>query len=194
VTELLRRLLGRVGRLGRLALDGRLAAAVDRDLDAVRLALDGLRDADLEDAVGEARGDLLGVDAVRQRQRALERARGALDADVAALALLVRGLALPATVRTPSLTSSLTSSCFMPGRSAERRKWSSCSTRSIAGIQRRTGAALPAVVGVSKKVLNRRFISDWIESSSRTGSQRTRAMVLTSRRRVLMIVVLRRTR
>jgi hypothetical protein len=51
----------------------------------------------------------------------------------------------------------------------------------IAGIQRR-GAAPPLPplppVGVSKKVLNSRFMSFCSEESSRTGSQRTSAMTM----------------
>src|SRR5687768_15987625 len=64
------------------------------DGDAARRALLGLGDPDLEHAVGELRGDRLGVDALRQRERPAEAAERALDA-VEALALgLVVGLAL----------------------------------------------------------------------------------------------------
>ena len=81
--------------LGVGALDGRGTLA-DLDLDAARLALLGLGDPDLEDALFEGRDDLLGVDALGQTQRAAELARRALDADVA-LALLGRlGRALTA--------------------------------------------------------------------------------------------------
>src|SRR3712207_3290097 len=70
-----------------------------------------------------------------------------------------------------------TSSAPRPGRSARRTKWSSVSTRSIGGTQRRRPppASLP-LVGVSKNEEKRRFISFCSVLSSRTGSQRTSAM------------------
>src|SRR3954468_456022 len=81
---------------GRLrALQRRLAAA-DRDLDAARLALLGLGDADLEHALVERRGDRRGVDALRQGERAAELAgrRGepveAVALDLVLLAALAR--------------------------------------------------------------------------------------------------------
>src|ERR671914_887225 len=73
-------------------LDGLLGAAAD--LDPARLALLGLRDADLEHAAVEARADRVGVDALRERQRAGEAAERALDAVVALLVGLMLGLAL----------------------------------------------------------------------------------------------------
>src|SRR3954469_410533 len=80
---------------GLRALDrGRLVADADRD--PARLALLGLGDADLEDALVERRRDLLGVDALRERQRAAELAEGALHPVVALLLRLVLGLALAA--------------------------------------------------------------------------------------------------
>src|SRR4051794_39751408 len=74
----------------------------------------------------------------------------------------------------------LTSASVMPGRSALRTKCSPASTRSIAGIQRRAPPLPfpPRLVGVSKKVENRRFISPCSESISRTGSQRTTGISL----------------
>ena len=58
-----------------------------------------------------------------------------------------------------SSNSILMSSSDRPGRSARRTKWSSVSTRSIAGTQRRSAPV--AGRGASKTVLNRRFISFW---------------------------------
>src|SRR3954453_511250 len=74
-------------RLDRL----RRAAA---DLDAPRLARLGLRDPHLEDAVVEARGDGLRVDALRERQRPRKRSERALDAVIALVLGLVLSLAL----------------------------------------------------------------------------------------------------
>src|SRR4051794_26097943 len=74
--------------LGGRALEGLRLAAADRDL--ARLALLGLRDGDLEHPVLEPGGDRLGVDPLRQGQRALEGAGGALDP----LEALLRGLPL----------------------------------------------------------------------------------------------------
>src|SRR3954464_11403075 len=73
-----------------LALDGALAT----DGDLARLALLGLRDPDLEHAAVEPGGHRLGVDPLRQRQRAREAAEGALHAVEALVAVLVLGLAL----------------------------------------------------------------------------------------------------
>src|SRR3954471_15870727 len=73
-----------------LALDGALAG----DGDLARLALLGLRDPDLEHAAVEAGAHRLGVDPLRQRQRAREGAERALHAVEALVALLVLGLAL----------------------------------------------------------------------------------------------------
>src|SRR4051812_49486926 len=73
-----------------LAVDG----ALGTDGDLARLALLGLRDPDLEHAAVEACGHRLGVDPLRQRQRAREGAERALHAVEALLALLVLGLAL----------------------------------------------------------------------------------------------------
>src|SRR4029079_3853500 len=75
-----------------LALDGLLAAGAD--LDAARLLLLGLRDAYLEHAAGEVRGDGLGIDALREGQRPREGAERPLDAVVALGLGLVLGLAL----------------------------------------------------------------------------------------------------
>src|SRR3954470_11673337 len=73
-----------------LALDGALAG----DGDLARLALLGLRDPDLEHAAVEPGGHRLGVDPLRQRQRAREGAERALHAVEALVAVLVLGLAL----------------------------------------------------------------------------------------------------
>src|SRR3954454_6481413 len=80
------------GRRGLAALDGLLAAVGDGD--PARLALLGLRDADLEHPAVEARRHGVGVDALGQRQRAGEGAERALHPVEALLALLVLGLAL----------------------------------------------------------------------------------------------------
>ena len=140
----------------------------------------GLRlgDADLEHALVEAGRDLLGVDAVGERERAPEGAELALDADVALALVPCSAARSPDTVRTPSSTSSLTSSSASPGRSALRTKDSSDSTRSIAGIHRRVAAPTPAAEppGASKNVPNSRFTSCCSDASSRAGSQRTSAM------------------
>src|SRR3982075_3528233 len=85
--------LRRGGLLGRAALDGRRAVA-DLDLQLAGLALLGLGDADLEDALVERGGDRVAVDALGHRQGAAERAGGALEAGEALAALLVLGLAL----------------------------------------------------------------------------------------------------
>src|SRR5215204_748593 len=77
--------------LGRVTPDRGLSA---RDRDLARLALLGLRDADLEHATVEVGGDRLGVGALRQRQRAREGAERALHAVEALLLVLVLGLAL----------------------------------------------------------------------------------------------------
>src|SRR3954454_16186224 len=69
-----------------------VGARGDRDL--ARLPLLGLRDPYLEHAVREAGVDGLGVDAAGQRQRAGERAEGALHPVEALAVLLVVGLAL----------------------------------------------------------------------------------------------------
>src|SRR3954447_4273491 len=81
---------GRALGVAALAFDGALAT----DGDLARLALLGLRDPDLEHAAVELRGHRLGVDPLRQRERAGERAEGALHAVEALLAVLVLGLAL----------------------------------------------------------------------------------------------------
>src|SRR3954471_22219889 len=81
---------GRALGVAALAFDGALAT----DGDLARLALLGLRDPDLEHAAVELGADRLGVDALRQRQRAREGAEGALHAVEALLAVLVLGLAL----------------------------------------------------------------------------------------------------
>src|SRR4051812_49481023 len=85
---------------GRASLDrGRtavaVAVAVPGDVDPPRLALLGLRDRHLEHAVVEGGLDLVGVDAVRQRQRAAELAERALEPEEALLLALVVRLALP---------------------------------------------------------------------------------------------------
>src|SRR3954464_5548512 len=79
------------GSLGGL---DRLLAAADADRDLARLALRGLRDADLEHAAVEAGLDGLGVHALGERERPREGAERALDAVVALLRGLVLGLAL----------------------------------------------------------------------------------------------------
>src|SRR4051812_44129008 len=79
-------------RRGLAALDGLLAGVGDGD--PARLALLGLRDADLEHPAVEARRHGVGVDALGQGQRAGEGAERALHAVEALLALLVLGLAL----------------------------------------------------------------------------------------------------
>src|SRR5207248_1912560 len=66
------------------------------DLDLPRLRLRALREPDAEDAVLAFRGDVLRVDGGRQREAALERAVGALDALVAVLARRLLELALAA--------------------------------------------------------------------------------------------------
>src|SRR3954447_21256822 len=81
-----RREARRRGLRGRALDRGRLLAA---DRDAARLARLGLGDADLEHAAVEARGHRLGVDALRQRERAREGAERALHARVA---LVLAGL------------------------------------------------------------------------------------------------------
>ena len=78
---------------GLLALEGRAALPTPIEI-LLRLALLGLRDADLEDAVVELGRHGARVDALGERQRAGEAAEGPLDAVVALLALLVLGLAL----------------------------------------------------------------------------------------------------
>src|SRR5512132_2502646 len=75
------------------ALERRLAVAA-RYLDPAWLALLRLRDPHLEHAVLEPRRDGVGVDAVRQGERAVETAERALDAVPPALLRLVLGLAL----------------------------------------------------------------------------------------------------
>jgi hypothetical protein len=164
---------GLVGPLGLGALDGRRRVA-DRDRDAARLALLGLRDVDLEDAVVEVGLDGVGVDTLREGQAAREAAERALDAVVALVLVRALGLALARDGERRILTSS----CVRPGRSARSTKSSAVSTRSIAGTQRRIVAPSPGVVGVSKAVVNSRFISFWSELSSRSGSQRTIAIAL----------------
>ena len=84
------------------SMAGGLAAA---DRDPARLALLGLRDADLEDAVVEARGHGLGVDALGQRQRAGEGAERALDAVEALSRSSCSALRSPETVSVSSSTS-----------------------------------------------------------------------------------------
>src|SRR4051812_44899859 len=79
------------GRLGPRDGGGLVA---DLDGDAPRLALLGLGDAYLEHALVEGGCDPVGVDAVRQRQRAAELAEGALHPVEALLLLLVLGLPL----------------------------------------------------------------------------------------------------
>src|SRR4051794_26295822 len=89
--------LGRLLRRGAAPLDRRslaVAVAVPRDLDPARLALLRLRDRDVEDAIVELGGDSVGVDAIRQRQRAAELAERALETEEALLLALVLGLAL----------------------------------------------------------------------------------------------------
>src|SRR5215211_9398678 len=76
------------------ALHGRLAVAVRLDLHAARLALLRLGDSHLEHAAVELGADRVGVDALRQRQRAGEAPERALYAVPAALAGRVLGLAL----------------------------------------------------------------------------------------------------
>jgi hypothetical protein len=159
---------------GLVALDGGRPGA-DLDGDAARLALLGLGDADLEHAVLEARADGLGLDALGEGQRAPERAVRALDADVALALVLVLGLALAGDGEDVVLDVDVNVVLGEPGRSALSTNWSSVSTRSIAGTQRRGVAPLAPDV-VSKKVLNSRFMSFCSEDSSRTGSQRTSAM------------------
>src|SRR3954470_23457497 len=85
-----------VTKLGgrRLAVAALRLDRLRRDRDLARLGLLGLRDPDLEHAAVEVRLDGLGVDALRQRQRAREGAEGALHAVVALLRGLVLGLAL----------------------------------------------------------------------------------------------------
>src|SRR5688572_23781972 len=78
--------------LGGGPLDARVAA--DADLDPLRLALLGLGDADLENAVVELRLHLVGSDALGQRERPREAAERALDPVVALVAVLMLGLAL----------------------------------------------------------------------------------------------------
>ena len=134
-------------------------AVADLDRDAARLALLGLGDADLEDAVVEARGHGVGVDALGQRQRAAEGAVRALDADVALALVLVLGLALARDGEDVVLD--LDVDVVL----AEAREVG-LEDEVLVGldeVHRRDPAArapspLPAV-GVSKKVLNSRFIS-----------------------------------
>src|ERR671925_416546 len=76
------------------ALDGGGRAVAARNLDAAWLALLGLGDPHLEDAVVELGLDAVGVDAIRQAQRAREAAERTLDAVEAALGLLALLLAL----------------------------------------------------------------------------------------------------
>src|SRR5947209_7737374 len=87
--------------LGRAAIGVRVLGALDRlglasdaDRHLARLALLGLRDADLEHAAVEGGLHGLGVYALRKRQRAGEGTPRTLDAVVALLVLLVLSLAL----------------------------------------------------------------------------------------------------
>jgi hypothetical protein len=141
--------------------------AIPGDLDAARLALLGLRDPYLEHAVVEGGADLVGVDAVGQRQRAAEPAERALEPEEALLLALVLVLALSRDGQRAVVDSIATSSCFMPGRSAFSRYWSSVSTRSICGTQVRDDEA----AGDSQSELNSR------ENSVETGSGRTRTLI-----------------
>src|SRR3954447_13103300 len=91
-------------RLGRAPLDrGRLAVAVavPRNLDPPRLALLGLRDRHLENAVMEPGTDLVRVDPVGEREGAGELAERALEAEEALLLALVLGLPLTADGQRP---------------------------------------------------------------------------------------------
>src|SRR3954454_18074253 len=78
---------------GGLAVAVAVAVAVPRNLDPARLALLGLRDRHLEDAVVEGGPDLVGIDTVGQRQRAAELAERALEPEEALFLALV--LCLP---------------------------------------------------------------------------------------------------
>src|SRR5688572_3397805 len=89
------RVAGRLLLLGRPLHGGRLAVLLAHaDLHSARLALLRLGDPHLENALVERRADGVGVDALRQRQRAREAPEGPLDAIPAALVGLVLGAAL----------------------------------------------------------------------------------------------------
>ena len=105
----------------------------------------------------EARGDGLRVDALGQRQRAAEGTIGALDAHVALALVLVLGLASPDTVKR----------CPRPRCSRRHRRGGEVgledevvlvSTRSNRRIRAAAGPVAVPEVGVSKKVVNSRFI------------------------------------